>query len=69
MCLGAFDLRNVRKIRSILNDCIEDLVLHHRDILCKNPEKDFTRSCFFNPNRILSILLRFGAKNTESELT
>ena len=68
MCLGSLDLRNVRKIRSILNDCAEDLILNHRDILCKDPEKNFSRSCYFNPSRILSILLRFGAKNTESEL-
>ena len=68
MCLGAFDLRNVRKIRSILNDCISDLVENHRDILCKNPDKDFIRSRCFPPEKILSILLRFGAKNSESEL-
>ena len=68
MCLGSLDLRNVRKIRSILNDCAEDLILNHRDILCKDPEKNFSRSCYFNPCRILSLLLRFGAKNTESEL-
>lgn len=68
MCLGALDLRNVRKIRSILDECIGSLVKNHRDILCKNPASDFTRSCFFTPERMLSILLRFGAKNAESEL-
>ena len=68
MCLGALDLRNVRRIRSILNRCVDDLVDNHRDILCKNPEKDFTRHCYFNARKILNTLLRFGAKNTESEL-
>ena len=68
MCLGALDLRNVRRIRSILDRCVDDLVDNHRDILCKNPEKDFTRSCYFNPRKILNTLMRFGAKNAESEL-
>ena len=68
MCLGALDLRNTRKIRSILNRCIDDLVDNHRDVLCKNPTTDFTRRCYFDPKRILNTLLRFGAKNTESEL-
>lgn len=68
MCLGTYDLRNVRKIRSILENCIDDLVKNHRDILCKDPLRNFTRSCYFNPTKIISTLLRFGAKNAENEL-
>lgn len=68
MCLGALDFRKVRKIKSILNRCTDDLIVNHRDILCKNPARDFVRNRDFTPGKVISTLLRFGSKNTESEL-
>ena len=68
MCLGALDFRKVKKIRSILNSTIVDLIQNHRDILCQNPSRDFTRNRDFTPKKIFSTLLQFNSKNTESEL-
>jgi hypothetical protein len=68
MCLGAYDLRNVRKIKSILDSCMVDLIQNHKDILCKDPSRDFTRSTFYSPKTILSFLLRMESKSAESEL-
>lgn len=68
MCLGALDLKKVRKIRSILDGCTDDLIINHRDILCKDPARDFTRNRDFTPRKIINTLLRYESKSSESEL-
>ena len=68
MCLGALDLQKVQKIRSHLQAAITDLVQNHRNVLCRDPSRDFVRSRDFTPEKIFSTLLQFGSKSTESEL-
>ena len=68
MCLGSMDLSKVRKVKALLNKAIDDLILNHRDVLCKNPSKDFIRNRDFTPKKIISTLLRYGSSNAESEL-
>ena len=68
MCLDTFGWQTSTKIREILDDSITDLVDNHKEILCENPLKDFTRNRVFTPRVIINTLLQFEAKNTESEL-
>ena len=68
MCLGAIDFAKARKLKSILDHCIDDLVNNHRDKLCKDPAKDFIREREFTPQKIFSTMLQYGSKNAESEL-
>lgn len=68
MCLGSTDLSRVRKVKALLEETIDDLILNHREVLCKNPSKDFIRNRDFTPEKIISTLLRYGSRNAESEL-
>jgi hypothetical protein len=68
MCLGSLDVKKIRIIKATLSNCINDLINNHRDILCKCPEKDFTRNRDFTAMKTISTLIRFESKNAESEL-
>lgn len=68
MCLGSIDITKVRRIKKLLENSVDDLLLNHRDILCRNPASDFTRERDFNAKKTLSTLIRFGSTNAESEL-
>ena len=68
MCLGSLDVRKIRRIKSILASCTDDLIENHRDILCRNPASDFTRERDFTARKTISTLLRFESKTAESDL-
>lgn len=68
MCLGAMDIQNIKRIKSTLTACMNDLVNNHREILCRNPQSDFTRQRDFTAMKTLLTLIRFESTNSESEL-